>query len=81
MKIMAEFTYYPLAEKEYQDIIKNVVTEFSNFDLDISYTSISTIVTGNHSEILRLIDHLITKYFSIQLSILEVKFSNACFSK
>lgn len=80
MKIMAEFAYYPLAKKEYQGIIKDVVAECSNYDLEISYTAVSTIITGNHSEILQLVNHLITKYFSIHFSILEVKFSNACFS-
>jgi uncharacterized protein YqgV (UPF0045/DUF77 family) len=81
MKIMAEFAYYPLAKKEYQDIIKEIVTECSNFNLELSHTAMSTIVTGDHSEILRLVNHLITKYFSSFLSILEVKYSNACFSK
>jgi uncharacterized protein YqgV (UPF0045/DUF77 family) len=81
MKIMAELSYYPLAKYEYPDIINNVVAEFSNFDLEISYTSVSTIVIGDHSDIIQLIEHIITNYFMIHKSILEVKFSNACFSK
>ena len=78
MKVTAEIAYYPLAKVDFVEIIKNVINEFPSFNLDLSYTAVSTIARGEHEELLALIKKIIEKYFPDNPSVLEVKFSNAC---
>ncbi len=76
---MAEISYYPLSKDKYKEIIGNVIHSFSEFNLKITYTEMSTIVIGKHGEVLKLIEFIIMNHFPENPSILEVKFSNACF--
>ncbi len=76
---MAEISYYPFTKDEYKEIIGRVVEQFSSFDLECEYTPMSTIVKGEHAEILKMMAEIIQHNFSKNPSILNVKLSNACF--
>ena len=79
MNVMAEICYYPFTKEDYKTIIGNVMDDFSLFDLQCEFTPMSTIVTGEHKEVLKLVESLVSKHFSKNPSILELKLSNACF--
>ena len=78
MKISAQISYFPLAEPKFREIIINVIQNLVSAKIDLEYTSMSTVLIGEHTLILKLIQNLIEQVFSKHQSILDVKFSNAC---
>lgn len=78
MKITTEMSYYPFARDNFKEIVKNVIGDISGFDLELTYTPLSTLVTGEHVEVLKMVQHIIEKYFPDNPSVFECKFCNAC---
>jgi len=78
MDIQAQIAYYPLAEADYRGIVRELLAEITATDLDAQVTPMATIVKGEQSRVLGLVERLVTRFFARYASILQVTFSNAC---
>lgn len=78
MKVEAELTYYPFAVDDYKEVVREVLDVFPTMNLDITYTSMSTIVYGEFAEVHKLVEKVVEMFFTKYQSVLEVKYSNAC---
>ena len=78
MIIQAEVSLYPLAETEYGDRIDNFIENLQNAGLEIEVGNMSSVITGECSDVFRVIGEIFEMDAEIGPTVLTLKASNAC---